>query len=631
MGGDRGNQNLLIAADTIAASRGVSEPKLSPSGELVAFISTHSGERPKLCVVSVVSGQEQMIASDPSPIGVHPQGGGAFDWCPDELGLVFVTKAGAVMWTAVDGSSSRVIVGRQPIDGSVASPRVSPNGELVAYTVHDRCVAVAAMSGKWWPQLVPSSGDFVMDPSWSADSGWLAWHEWNNPNMAWDSSRWVVNRLAMPGTSAESTWRGLTWELEESAVGQPVFSPIGSALAFVCDATGWMNLWALDPVQGELSVLVDEPYEHAAPTWGPASASFAWSPDGARIAFVRNENGFGQLCVVDVASRVITEVARGWHFGVSWKGNHVAAIRSGGVTPTQLVVYDTSDWSRTTLVRGPAEGIESSLVEPVAVHWLANDGTELSGRLYRTTKANADGPPPMLLWLHGGPTDQMVVQYNGRIAFFLDRGWSILVPDYRGSSGHGRSFQRSLNGQWGILDTSDNVAAIHAAIHNGWGAADAIVPMGGSAGGFGVLHLLAAVPHLCAAGVNLYGVADLVHLAATTHRFEKYYLESLVGSWPHDEQKYREFSPIFVVDTIASPLLILHGADDVVVPVEQSKMIAEKLQLLGQAVELHIYDGQGHGWRAPEVMADELTKIDEFLQRHVAGAHRIYTAKADNT
>ena len=174
MGGDRGNQNLLIAADTIAASRGVSEPKLSPSGELVAFISTHSGERPKLCVVSVVSGQEQMIASDPSPIGVHPQGGGAFDWCPDELGLVFVTKAGAVMWTAVDGSSSRVIVGRQPIDGSVASPRVSPNGELVAYTVDDRCVAVAAMSGKWWPQLVPSSGDFVMDPSWSADSGWLA-------------------------------------------------------------------------------------------------------------------------------------------------------------------------------------------------------------------------------------------------------------------------------------------------------------------------------------------------------------------------------------------------------------------------------------------------------------------------
>ena len=112
---------------------------------------------------------------------------------------------------------------------------------------------------------------------------------------------------------------------------------------------------------------------------------------------------------------------------------------------------------------------------------------------------------------------------------------------------------------------------------------------------------------------------------------KKYYLESLVGSWPHDEQKYREFSPIFVVDTIASPLLILHGADDVVVPVEQSKMIAEKLQLLGQAVELHIYDGQGHGWRAPEVMADELTKIDEFLQRHVAGAHRIYTAKADNT
>ena len=145
------------------------------------------------------------------------------------------------------------------------------------------------------------------------------------------------------------------------------------------------------------------------------------------------------------------------------------------------------------------------------------------------------------------------------------------------------------------------------------------------------MHLLAAAPELCAAGVDLYGVADLVHLAETTHRYEKHYLDTLVGEFPINQQKYREQSPLYVVDKIRSPLLILHGSDDPIVPVEQSKMIAEKLQLLGQAVELHIYDGQGHGWRAPEVMADELTKIDEFLQRHVAGAHRIYTAKADNT
>ena len=141
MDGDATNQKVFVTAASIAAGRGLSEPKLSPSGEHVAFISTQSGERPKLCVVNVSTGGEEIITSEPGPVGVHPQGGGAFDWCPDGLGLVFVTKTGSVHWVSVDGSLTRVIVARQPVDGSVASPSVSPNGEFVAYTVDDRLVA----------------------------------------------------------------------------------------------------------------------------------------------------------------------------------------------------------------------------------------------------------------------------------------------------------------------------------------------------------------------------------------------------------------------------------------------------------------------------------------------------------
>jgi dipeptidyl aminopeptidase/acylaminoacyl peptidase len=141
--------------------------------------------------------------------------------------------------------------------------------------------------------------------------------------------------------------------------------------------------------------------------------------------------------------------------------------------------------------------------------------------------------------------------------------------------------------------------------------------MGGSAGGFTVLNLLAHHPDLCAAGVDLYGVADLFDLDETTHRFEAHYLHSIVGPLPEAADRYRDRSPVTVAERITSPLLILQGEADEVVPVEQSRAIAARLVALGRTVELHTYPGEGHGWLRPETMIDELERIDSFLRRHV--------------
>jgi dipeptidyl aminopeptidase/acylaminoacyl peptidase len=144
-----------------------------------------------------------------------------------------------------------------------------------------------------------------------------------------------------------------------------------------------------------------------------------------------------------------------------------------------------------------------------------------------------------------------------------------------------------------------------------------MVVMGGSAGGFTVLNVLASHPDLCAAGVDLYGVADLFSLAETTHRYEAHYLDSLVGPLPGAAARYRERSPVHRADAITAPLLILQGADDDVVPPAQSKAIAERLRTKGGEVELHLYDGEGHGWGRPETVVDELRRTEAFLRRHV--------------
>jgi dipeptidyl aminopeptidase/acylaminoacyl peptidase len=209
------------------------------------------------------------------------------------------------------------------------------------------------------------------------------------------------------------------------------------------------------------------------------------------------------------------------------------------------------------------------------------------------------------------------VAWNSRLPFFLERGWAVLFPDHRGSTGHGRAYVQSMAGRWGDLDTSDTAAGMREAARRGWGDGSRMVVMGGSAGGFTVLNLLAHHPDLCAAGIDLFGVADLFDLNETTHRFEAHYLHSIVGPLPDAADAYRDRSPLPVADRITSPLLILQGDADEVVPPAQSRTIADRLRALGRTVETHFYEGEGHGWLRPETMIDELNRIESFLRRQV--------------
>jgi dipeptidyl aminopeptidase/acylaminoacyl peptidase len=302
----------------------------------------------------------------------------------------------------------------------------------------------------------------------------------------------------------------------------------------------------------------------------------------------------------------LTEVAKAHHGGLDWKGNTLVGVRSGGRTPHQIVAYDVTTNERRALAHGPVVGFEAAnLPEPSLETFLAEDGTTLHARLYAAREPLDERP--MICWLHGGPTDQWPVVFNPRIAWWLDRGWSVLVPDHRGSTGHGRAYTQAMSRRWGDLDTSDTAAVIRHAKQQGW--SDRIALMGGSAGGFTVLNVLADHPGLCLAGVALYPVTDLMTLADGTHRYEGHYNENLVGRHESDDAR----NPSAKADKITTPTLVLHGSNDNVVPVSQSQAFARKCS----AAELHIYDGEGHGWRKTETTLDEMERVCAFLDRHV--------------
>jgi dipeptidyl aminopeptidase/acylaminoacyl peptidase len=593
-----------------AYGRTLAEPRLSPDGSLVAFVTTVSG-RGQLVVVPATGGAEIVVTSQPAPRPSVSYGGGAFDWMPDGSALVYAAVDGGLWLTSVDGGPPRCVLAAQPA-GPASAPAIAPDGTKVTCVIDSHYVAVASLADDGsWPIRISGDADFCFDPAFTTDSQWIAWQQWRVPDMPWDTSEIAARRADASGEILSA------FSAVDAQAQQVRFAPGGQLAGFLTDVDGFLNLWTFDP-DFNAKPVVPEAFEHGDPSWGPGQRSFAWSPDGTRIAFNRNEVGFGRLCIADVATGEVEVVAKGVHGALSWQGDHLAAIRSGARTPTEIVVYDAK-WQRVQVARGPVAGFESAtLVEPELVEWAGDDGSVVHGRLYRpATSATGNDPPPLICSIHGGPSSQSGVLFNARWAYWIDRGWALLVPDHRGSTGHGRAFLQAMRGRWGDLDTSDVAAGLRAAAERGWADPKRMVVMGGSAGGFTVLNVLAHHPDLCAAGVDLYGVADLLELDETTHRFEKHYLHSIVGPLPDAVDQYRSHSPVSVVEQITAPLLILQGDADVVVPPAQSQLIADRLRDLGRTVELHFYEGEGHGWARPDTVIDELERTEDFLRRHV--------------
>ena len=560
----------------------------------------------RVVVVPVGGGDERVAAAVPEPAFR----GGVVAWLPSGR-LAYVTRDGDVVTAASSELPARVVA--SGIEGDAAALAVSPDGTALAFVGDGRAVTVVATSGGP-PAVVSAAADFAFDPAWSPDGSRLAWHEWDAPAMPWDNSRVVV----APARAGGGEERVVVAGGGGHSVQEPRWAPDGSALAFLSDATGWCNLWVAGPDGAAARPLVEEPFEHGGPAWGAGAASFAWSPDGRALAFCRNEDGFGRLCVVDVASGRVRELSRGVHTSLTWAGDAIVCVRSGARTPTAVVAVGAADGDRRALVTGPGPALAElagSMPEPEAVSWTAPDGAVVPGRLWRPPGA-APGPLPLLVWPHGGPTGQARVTFDPRLAFWASRGWAVLHADHRGSTGRGRAWAQGLQGGWGEVDVADALAGAEAAVARGWADPARLVAIGASAGGMTALLLLARRPDLWAAGVAVCPVVDLEDLAAATHRFEAHYTVGLIGPLPEAAELHRSRSPLALADRISAPVLLLHGADDPVVPAAQSRALAALLRARGVAVEHHEYEGEGHGWRSPVTVADELRRTDSFLSRH---------------
>lgn len=334
-----------VPVEWCVGQRELTEPRLSPDGSRLGWMSA-TARMVELVIETLATGERQTIALDAGLRGGRSMGGGSWTWMPGPEPSVVVCGAdGELWWITLDDQPPVRLTDLAATRRAAWSPwsAVTDQGVVVVFSVDAAEIwavevgaDLAVGRARRLDDTTGTAGvvaDFVADPCVVGDQVW--WTAWDVPAMAWDASRLV-------GVSLD----GSAWWVRSgsAAVQQPRPAPDGR-MTCVRDDSGWNNVWC----DGE--PLVDEPFEHAGPAWGPGARSFAWSPEGDRLAFTRNDGGFGRLCVWSASG--VVEVARGVHGQLSWEGHTLAALRSGARTPTEVVVYDTQTWARRSLEVGP--------------------------------------------------------------------------------------------------------------------------------------------------------------------------------------------------------------------------------------------------------------------------------------
>ncbi len=489
----------------------------------------------------------------------------------------------------------------------------APEAALVALPL-DAPIDPALNAGK---ELVRGA-DFFSSPRTSDDGSRLAWIEWDHPDMPWDATRLHVAALARQpqGDLAVSGSRCIAGLECREALMQPLFAPDG-ALHVCSDRSGWWNLYRV-PAEGAPQPICPMPCEIGQPPWIFGQRSYGFLPDGGIVASVIQEgrvhamrlrSGRAEPLLVDAVAEcpvVLTQEDGTCRLG--WLS--ASPDRPAAMTTAPLDHLEQSRIVAASHDPGAAAMLSpEDIATPETIRFPVADGSLGHGLFYAPRNRRHTVPegerPPLLVMAHGGPTAMASAALNLRVQWWTSRGIAVVDVNYRGSTGFGRASRRRLEGAWGVVDVDDCIAACTFLIESGRVDPRRIAIRGSSAGGFTVLAALTRSA-LFSAAACLYGIGDLRLLAQHTHKFESRYLDRLVGEWPRDAALYEARSPIHNLDALRCPVIFFHGLDDKVVPVAQTRSMAEALRARGIAARVHEFAGEAHGFRREETIRQVL-------------------------
>jgi dipeptidyl aminopeptidase/acylaminoacyl peptidase len=629
--------------------RDVSSPEISPDGQWVVYsvASSDSAKDKRTNDLFMVSWDGartvQLTHTRESESAPH--------WSPDNRYLAFLSargddEKGAQLWVLdrLGGEADKVT----EVKAGIEDYQWSPDGKRLVLVIQDPDPDTTKASEKKTPKpLVIDRWDFKRDYTGYLNRRrnhlylfdlatrkleQLTSGDFDDANPSWspDGNRIVFSSKRAPGAERTDNWdlylidskaggapTQLTTDPADDGgdgAGRPRFSPDGKTIAYL--KKGDPKFWAyvhfrvaVVPVTGGTPKLLTDTIDR------PATEP-RWSADGSSIYFLLEDDRTVALARVGVGSGKIDRLTSGEraHAGLDVVGAKIVLTTSTDQEPYEVAAFDNgalrrlshqNDSVMATLALGLVRNLTSK----------SRDGTTVNSLVYLPPDYHAGQRYPLALHIHGGPFGQEQHDFDLMRQAFAARGYVVLAPNYRGSSGRGEAFSRAIYADWGNKEVMDLLGAVDQAIAEGLADPSRMVLGGWSYGGI-LTDYTIATDQRFKAGAAGAGSALQLSMYGTDQYVHQY--ESELGvPWKNPEAWMKVSYPFFKADRITTPTLFMGGQNDANVPIIGGEQMYEALKSNGVETQLVVYPGMYHGPSAPSQRVDIMNRYINWWEKFV--------------
>ncbi|HEX8720779.1 MAG TPA: S9 family peptidase [Pyrinomonadaceae bacterium] len=573
-------------------------------------------------------------------------------------------------------------------DKSSTSPKWSPDGNWIAFTSNrkdnkNNLYLLRAAGGEAEPLTDLKSG--VADFEWSPDGRLIAYtmadpktEEEEKNDKAKNDFRWVDENVKMArlyvlpvqrDAAGKREPRRLT--AENYNVGGFDWSPDGARIVFSHSKSPVANDWTtsdvsiVDVASGRVAVFANTPAAEMSPLFSPDGKSVAvtvsdnpprwaqsgliqifpaaggppralaasydaqpnvagWSPDGRRVYFSEAKGTGTQIYSIDVAANRIDEIkatpAVYTAVSLNRAGTAFGFVRQTADAPGEAFVASVSDFAPVQVSRANAETRMAPLGKTEVVRWKSADGKEIEGLLTYPVGYAAGRKVPLILNVHGGPAGVFQQTFIGGrgvypVAAFASRGYAILRPNPRGSSGYGAEFRRANFKDWGGADYQDLMAGVDKVIEMGVADPERLGVMGWSYGGFMTSWIVTQTRRFKAASAGA-PVTNLMSFTGTAD-IPSFIPDYFGGHFWEAAELYQKHSPMFNVKGVTTPTMIQHGDADIRVPISQGYEFYNALKSQGVPTRMLVLPRQPHGPTEPKMQLAAMQANLDWFDKYI--------------
>ena len=591
---------------------------ISPDGQWIAFAWNLTGEWEIYQLPLDSSNRHQPIPLTPSP---HPGGadagmrGAKFAprYSPGGKRLAYVVDfdGGEDFHLFVHDLDDHSCCDLAPQNGYALQPNFcwSPDGAEIAF--------ITNQSGGFDAYVMPTTGGAARcvlslphpawDIHWSPDGRWLA--------VTFESigQDYGIQLVSLDGEA----FFPVSDRNGPLNAHNPAWSPDSKVVAFHSDApNGFHQIGLFDPSTRGIEWLTEGKVDCKVP---------AWSEDGTMLTYIRAQGATDGICVrhVDAPPAYQTQnfsfsVGPGVHYKPQFTpdGRQITFIFNNPQYPPDLWKLEIESGVMVQLTCSLSREMEDNTgLLPEEIRYPALDGSRIPALLFKSRGAGPE--TPAVLAVHGGPNWHYQMEWCPFMIHLVSRGWTVLAPNYRGSTGYGRDWQYANRMDLGGIDTDDIAAGACYLIQAKLANPSRIAVTGRSHGGYLTLTSLTRYAELWVAGSGVVPFANWFTCHERSRDDLKHWDIEMMGDPGENRELWRERSPYFFLERVRVPVQLICGTHDPRCPAEDSIDTRDRLIELGKQVEFHLYEDEGHTFLNTENVIRSETQRVEFLARHL--------------